>query len=147
MLQDYIGTLFGSALDASTEQCWPHESVSGEKGRFISQTRELKRSALIIGVCTSIETQVREAISDILCVANQSLLDGVNLLKNDEGYISYGKAICETLEKLPLTPILFERFVESGYQVDLWPQPYICNVHSLMVRPTQFHRVRTRASP
>jgi hypothetical protein len=141
----FTDTLFQAAIDASKQQCWAHESITGEIGRYETQTNRLARGSCVVGIFDDTDDNVQEAISRILDVPNQFLFDGIDLINSYPGYVSYGQAICQILVKTPLNQRLFERLIECGYQNDLWPQPFICNTST--ISPTQFHVHNTRSPP
>jgi hypothetical protein len=144
----FAGTYFDAALDAARHCAWPHEAYDDSlQSRFPTQVRHLKRAALLLGTEPGLDAHLREQTAQILAVPGQLLHDNSALIKKQPGYQNRGTAICNVLDCLAQTTSVFERLVEAGAGLFLWPPPELWDIQMKTLRPSRFRCIRTRASP
>ena len=142
----FVGTLFEAATDAADGTLWASESKDGSfDPRLSTQVRHLQRSAGLFALVPDIEQYLREETAQILAVPGQVLSDiATQFSLSTCGYQCYGREICNILQCIP-AETLFERLAEAGASAGLWPSPLF--MINNMLKPSSFHRVRTRGSP
>ena len=142
----FAGTLFEAATDAADDILWPSESEDGSfDPRLSTQVRHLQRSASLLAIAPDIEQYLREETAQILAVPGQVLSDTTTQFSLPTcGYQCYGREICNILQCIP-AETLFERLAEAGASAGLWASPFF--LINNMLKPSPFHRVRTRGSP
>lgn len=144
----FSGTYFDAALDVNSHNVWAKESMLNSLSpRYVTQTRHLKRAGLLLGVDADLEATFREIISQTLNIPGQLIFENASAIKDDPGYYSQGKAICNILDALSDQTAPFERLATAGYLTGLWPEPSFWDVRHQVLRPTPFHPYRTRAAP
>jgi len=144
----FSGTLFDAPLDAAVGNIWLQESTENSLApRLVTQNRHMERIARLFGIGEESEPQQREEVSQILMVPGQLLHDSTVLLKNGCGTRYRGTIISRVIDKIPVYMTIFERFVEVGAAVGLWPTPLFCSPRHLTLHKTSFHPIRTRGSP
>jgi len=144
----FSGTLFDASLDAAAGNIWCQESTENSLApRITTQNRHLERIARLLGIGVDSEPRQREEVSQILMVPGQLLYDSTISLKNGCGTRNRGIIISRVLDQIPVYMTIFERFVEVGAAVGLWPTPLFCSPRHLILHKTPFHPIRTRGSP
>ena len=144
----FRGTYFEAALDAAAQHAWPAEGFDGHRRqRFTTQVRQLHQSALLLGIAPSLHERLREEIAQILGAPGQRLFDSAALIKMRPGYQSMGLAVRDIIDCLPNNRTVFERLVEAGAGLCLWPSPFLWDERLKRLRPTLYQAIRTRSSP
>lgn len=145
----FRGTQFDAALDAAQGKPWRNgDNETGSSTQtFITQVNHIQRVAAMLGLEPNINDDQRLAIAQTLPLSTLFLQAGANCFSNNPGYKEAGQAVCSILEMLPDTTLLFERLVEAGAQIGLWPEPFFVVSHHKYLRPSAFQHFRIRAPP
>lgn len=144
--QRFEGTYFDAALDAADGRFWTAESITGSQTpRYQTQLRHLERATIILGIHPDIDDKHQELFSHILNVAGQLFND--NKISDDHLSQDKGVAICNILAEIAPTQSLFERIVEAGSLMSLWPMPQVWRPGLSCFKNPSFRQFGTRASP
>ena len=117
---------FEAALDAAEGRAWPKESEEGsDKGRFITQTRQLRRLAILVGVAPAQERIRREQVVTCLEIEGLWVHEGLLQLRAGDGYRELGQAVKGVRDAVMAKSRAYERLIAAGHSADLWSRPHL----------------------
>jgi hypothetical protein len=146
----FAGTYFDAALQAAAGEAWPQDFQDDHPStipRFGTQLTRLARACLLTGVAPGLSEEHRAACAQVLAVPGQLLQETTQRIRDNPGYPSQGRAVCEVLAHLAMAPTLFERLASCGTAAGLWPPLHQWQPAVGLLQPTAFPWPGTRAPP
>lgn len=135
------GTLFEGAFDKAQGEVWPKEQLDSVKTtRFDTQSRHIRKNALLLALNPDTTPKINEAITGVLNLNSLTIAEHSRRIESSGTDQSRSVAILSVLKTLLPLDSLFERLTVAGSFLRLWPSPWRVNRIDKSLRPSFFLR-------